>query len=313
MAVPDPRVERVKLARAGREWFADVMLTSLLLGHRPQRFNTPYRLCVQGRRLLHLLDLADGEDADPPALYWEFKLDAVTPGEENRWPDLAFRWPHRLLIVELKTEPGSVRERQVDQYLELGLHNHPGIQVDLLYLTRDRVPRAPVNLPERARYVTATWGVVARAIDESWGGVEGEDGRNAALFARWIRDELIPGEPWNRQVTAIPDTEIPQRRDALEMGSDADAIAEAMRIADLVQADRRQRAIPYRFSSKAEAEDFRSALRENLLNRAESGDLTVSHVRPWVWTTTSTGTALTEQGRVSGIEVRLSYYKKAII
>ncbi len=69
MAIPDPRVERVKLARAGREWFSDVMLTSLLLGHRPRRFNTPYQLCSQGRQLLSLIDAPASNSGGDPAVY----------------------------------------------------------------------------------------------------------------------------------------------------------------------------------------------------------------------------------------------------
>ncbi|WP_248965291.1 hypothetical protein [Sphaerisporangium perillae] len=305
MAIPDPAVERVKLARAGREWFADVMLTSLLLGHRPRRFNTPYKLSPRGRHLLSLLDpAADDIDGDP-GVYWEFKLNALQPGQENRWPDLAFHWPDRLLIVELKTEAGSVRERQVDEYIQLGLHHYPDIRVDFLYITRDRVPRPPSDLPERTNYSTTTWEHVAQAIHTAWGSLDGDGGLHASQFVEWIQVELMAGKPWKTDVPMTPPPSV-------EAPSDADALSEAMRIAELVQADRKQRALPYEFTSKSEAEDFRSALREELVHRAANGDDAVTNVRPWVWTTASSGEALSEGGHASGVEVRLSYYRAPI-
>jgi len=35
----------------------------------------------------------------------------------------------------------------------------------------------------------------------------------------------------------------------------------------------------------------------------------MGHVRPWVWTPTSGGSALTEIGNRTEVEVRLSYYR----
>lgn len=100
---------------------------------------------------------------------------------------------------------------------------------------------------------------------------------------------------------------------AEDLQGQADPLAEAIRIAELVQSDQRQRAVPYGFTSKREADDFRSVLRDELVRRADGGDLRADHVRPWVWTTDSSGSALTEEGRASGVEVRLSYYQASLI
>ncbi|MEV7968894.1 hypothetical protein AB0O34_23330 [Sphaerisporangium sp. NPDC088356] len=305
MAIPDPAVERINLARAGREWFAQLMLTSLLIGDRPKRINTAYELCPQGRLLLYLLDPQARGGAPRPAVYWEFKLEALHPGQENRWPDLALHWPDRLLLVELKTEAGSVRERQVDEYIELGLHHYPDIPVDFLYITRDRVPSEPSGLPDRAHYSTTTWEHVAEAIDSAWTGADGDDRLHALQFATWLRAELLTGHPWK--------TEAPSRATPpAKAQSQADELAEALEYAELVQADHKQRALPYEFATKTDAEDFRSALREELVHRATNGDTAINHVRPWVWTPSSTGTALSEAGHASGVEVRLSYYQAPI-
>ena len=77
-----------------------------------------------------------------PDFYWEFRLAARHDGEDNGWPDLAAVWPDRVLLFELKTEPGSVRDGPGHRYLDLALHHFRTSRVDLLYLTRDRVPTA---------------------------------------------------------------------------------------------------------------------------------------------------------------------------
>ncbi|MFC4529344.1 hypothetical protein [Sphaerisporangium dianthi] len=302
MGIPDPDIERSKLARAGREWFAQLMLASLLIGDRPARMNTPYAICPQGRVLLDLLDPNHRAGGSQPTVYWEFKLDALRPGQQNRWPDLALRWPDRVLLVELKTETGSVRERQVDEYLQLGLHHYPDAFVDLLYITRDRVPSSPSGLPERAQYATTTWAQVADAIRSSWIDADADGRLHASRFATWLKADLLAGKPWRTEtpvVTSMPVTATGQ----------VDEMAQAMDLATQVQTDQRQRAVPGVFATKNEADDFRDVLQKELVRRAASGDVRVDHVRAWVWTRSSLGTALTDGGKASGVEVRLSYYR----
>ncbi len=40
-------------------------------------------------------------------------------------------------------------------------------------------------------------------------------------------------------------------------------------------------------------------------------DDTTPNVRPWLWRTASLGQPLTEQGRRTGYELRLSYYRSS--
>ncbi len=86
-------------------------------------------------------------------------------------------------------------------------------------------------------------------------------------------------------------------------------LAPALEVAGLVGADRQQRAVPIEFGNVDEARAYRDQLRSALIAQAAAGDVAVGHVRPWVWTPTSGGRALTEAGNGTGVEVRLSYYR----
>jgi hypothetical protein len=309
MSLPDPAVERLKLAKAGREWFAQYLLASLLLGQPPRRLNTAYRPVDRGHQLLRRLDPWSDPVAPAPDVFWEFRLDALLASKGNRWPDLAARWPNRLLLIELKTEPGSVRKRQVDEYLALGLHNFPDLLVDLLYVTRDRVPSAPHGLANRARYATTTWDVIADAIDVVWADAPGGDGERAQRFAIWLREELLTGAPWSNAAAHPSATTAPTVTAPASLDGGPDRLAQGLQVAALVGADRRQRPVPLEFASKDGAAAYRDELLAALAERATAGDAAAVHVRPWVWTATSGGRGLTNSGNHIGIEVRLSYYR----
>jgi hypothetical protein len=76
-----------------------------------------------------------------------------------------------------------------------------------------------------------------------------------------------------------------------------------------VVADHRQRAVPLDFDNVDHAAAYRDRLRSALAERDAAGDVATGHIRPWVWTPTSGGSALTESGNRTGVEVRLSYYR----
>jgi Domain of unknown function (DUF4268) len=99
---------------------------------------------------------------------------------------------------------------------------------------------------------------------------------------------------------AIPDTE-----------SAPHNLAPALEVASRVAADRQQRAVSFEFSNVVEAGAYRDQLRSALIEQVAAGDVAVGHVRPWAWTPTSGGRALTETGHRTGVEVRLSYYRSA--
>jgi len=161
--LPDPDAERARLQ--GLESWAHYMLSSILAGGRPPGWNKPHTPSAFGEDLVRLIDeQAFGTSRpDRPELYWEFKLNKRPEDAQNGWPDNAFVWSDRLLMIEIKTEPGSVRDGQVSWYLQLGDVNHPGRQVDLLFLTRDPVA-APQDIPAGARYANLTWADLVETV-----------------------------------------------------------------------------------------------------------------------------------------------------
>ena len=304
--IPDPDADRRRLAKAGREWFAQRFLACLLLGEPPARMNTPYPPNGPGLRLLAALDPWHEQRDDAPTVFWEFRLDALEPDQPNRWPDLAVRWPDRLLLLELKTEAGSVRDKQVDEYLQLGLHHHPDIRVDLLFLTRDRVPAIPAGLPERARYGTRTWSELAPLIRDAWSHDDSVDGTRARRFSDWIDEGMpraeVPVSIDEELVGEVP-VSTPAPAAAVTSAEPADPVAAALALAALVEEDMQQRGVDAPVSTRDAAVDLRDAI----LDALAATDAV--HVRPWIWRLASTGAALTDAGRQHGIEVRLSYYR----
>ncbi|QKW37041.1 caspase family protein [Actinomadura sp. NAK00032] len=81
---------------------------------------------------------------------------------------------------------------------------------------------------------------------------------------------------------------------------------DALATARVVEQDRHQRPVDRRFSAPEQAAVARDALMRELAVPRQ-GEAT-PHVRPWVWTPRSGGAPLTEHGRQTGVELRLSYY-----
>lgn len=134
--------------KQGREGFAQYALACLFLGQPPAGWNKAGRLSERGRRLLDLLDETYFQPSEKePEFFWEFKLVKLPEDKENGWPDLAFTWQDRLLILELKTEAGSHRDGQIDWYMRIAAHNHSDKRIDLVYLTVDPIEISLDQLP----------------------------------------------------------------------------------------------------------------------------------------------------------------------
>ena len=52
-------------------------------------------------------------------------------------------WPHRLWLIELKTEAASHRPHQIPYYFQLGAHHFPKHAVDITYVTGPLLKPAP--------------------------------------------------------------------------------------------------------------------------------------------------------------------------
>ena len=123
MSIPNPiseREDKDRREREGeykgkrkrsRECYAQTMLASLILGRRPldgpgEKALPPSQL---GGRLLHAIDVkafGTGEWETAPVLEKEYPLKTTDSNSAKDWPDLGATWPDRLLLFELKTDPG---------------------------------------------------------------------------------------------------------------------------------------------------------------------------------------------------------------
>lgn len=305
--VPNPVVERER--RKSREEFVQYMLASLIVGGRPAGWNKPMRPSERGMDLLMRLDATflDTLWDEPPLFFWEFRLAARPEDPSAGWPDLAAVSSHRVLLFELKTEAGSIREGQVDWYLDLALHHYPDRDVDLLYLTRDAVASAPSALPSRARFRNALWTSVTGLIPHVWAQADDPQGCVAHLFAGYLRETLSPtGAEEGREATRYEGPLVEAGRDPLAATAPdaAPSVGGAQLVAAAVQDDGRQRAYPHAWGSLEDAKRFRRQVADAL---AQADPPAAKPVSAWVWQRDSSGgRALTEAGEECGIEVRFS-------
>ena len=189
MTLPNPIIERE--ARTGQEGFVHYLFTCLLLGDRPPGGNRGHGLSERGECLLSAIDeccFGTASIAEAQVI-WEMQLDRRHVEEGLRYPDIGVLTPDRLLLFELKTQPGSVREGQVEEYLERGLHQFPDHQVDLVYLTRDRIAGSP-PLTDRSRYSNVTWAYVADLVEHAWPEIVDQESALAHYFADYLKDRL---------------------------------------------------------------------------------------------------------------------------
>src|SRR5690242_13221101 len=68
----------------------------------------------------------------------------------------------------LPTGPGCGTPK-LPGYLELAAHHHPGLRVDITYVTPPMVPD-PVPLPTGSRYSHLTWNDALALVDQVWAG-----------------------------------------------------------------------------------------------------------------------------------------------
>jgi hypothetical protein len=304
MALPNPIIERERKKHT-REGFAQYLLASLILGEGPKKWNTPYQMWPCGRKIA--ADLCAKAFDDPAGagdgrFYWEFRLEAPgSPG--GRWPDLAIRTEDRLILFELKTEAGSIREGQVDEYLELARAQFPDLHVDMLYLTRDPVADAPF-LPDRARYGNLTWADVAAILEVRSADLGDADRFVCRLFVEYLEQVLFP-------------TEVTPEK-FVDIGKPAEFDWEAadlndgrlLEILDSVERTRSQQVMPIVVASPTEGHRICDEIRELIRGFNMASDNKIAHASSWVWTSTTKGTAKSQSGTETGVEIRISYYQK---
>lgn len=278
MPCPDPERLRAR-KRYGREEYVQEMLACLIVGGEPPKWNQSVRATARGERLLrHIASRADLEMAQDAYFVNEFELLRRADGYPSGWPDFGFYTDTELLLIELKTEPGSHRLGQLAYYDELAKHHHPAKRRRLVYLTPPLRSSAIHDAVETTHLLLDE---VRPLITEIWTGAPDDERR----LSDYIVDFLHRlNEPW---ATPAPTRPMPAPNDLRAL-------------ADETARDGRQRAADVDWASPTDAERARIDLRDEL-NAAGMP------VQAWIWNqATSGGKALTDAGARVGIELRFS-------
>ena len=335
---PDELLRRLKL---GREETMQRLLTSLILGAPYPKWNTRSRPGAAGIVFLRsLFERCFGEPwpGDDLTFVDEYELRGRSDAEQGGAPDWAVLWNGRIWLIELKSERGSHRHDQIPGYFTLGRHHHPECQVDITYLTPTmQAPHTTSN--EWERYAHLTWPEVVSLIRQAWPSPS-DDGQAAVVAgvihaiehlatppADWLRsvrgvtaavtaesvEPTSPSAPVAADSGGAPPSDDGRTDDGrtddggTHDGSTDDVVERAVALACATADDGVQRALDVRFDSLDSLLEVRFRVRERIA--AEPVDAVVRHVMPWVWREQSTGRPLTEAGRTTGYELRLSKYR----
>ena len=319
MIIPNLLMEFEKF-RHTREGFVQIILASQLIGERPVKWNTPYPLGQFGSDLLKAiyatrfqLDLSLAE----AQVFWEFKL-PLQRNEGNRWPDLAVQTRERLILFELKTEDGSIREGQVDEYLMLGRERYPDIDVDMIYITTNRIDGEPP--PDlRSHYCNMTWTAVA-ALERGLPQPTAVDQQAILAMTYYyfeglqiITNRHRAGKKATSPLSAGQPTAKPASEEIISVVNeqcqiDFEEILETFRG---VESSGKQAALELPCESPNDAYRVIDQIKEQLRVSNENSAAPILHARAWVWTPESKGQAMTESGRTHDVEIRVSYHTKA--
>ncbi|MFG1708556.1 hypothetical protein ACFLIM_35685 [Nonomuraea sp. M3C6] len=287
--------------RLGREEYCQRLLTMLIVGGPYPRWNRRTRPSPQGAAFLRSLDeLSFGptEWNGPPLFVDEFELRPRHDDEQGGAPDYAVLWNERLWMIELKTERSSHRQGQLSGYYTLADHHHPGLAVDLTYLTPPLTFTPPASR-DGSRFAHVTWTRILPLLEEIWG--EGTNVERHVLTTLRAALESIGSNwsDWRAQRVGVRRDEPPAVEDT------------AMTLAEATARDGRQRAVDHPTADLDQLQHLRLTLRQAIRTSPEQSP--IRHVMPWLWSaTTSGGTALTASGHDTGFELRLSRYQKPV-
>ena len=322
---PESIWRRLKL---GREEFLQRLITTLIVGGDPPRWNSASTPDEHGRRFLQLLDdLAYGDGshrsgaAEAEVFVDEYLLPKLVDSAQNGWPDWAVLWRDRAWIIELKTEAGSHRDDQLPYYLLLAAAAHPGCRVDLTYITGP-LSKSPPEISEGQRYCHLTWAEVLPLIEAVWG----TDHRSGVIAyvdaARTVIDNLAILRPSEQREAVLRQAPSSEERPSSTHVQPAEATAgtsisaqrdephpiaeDLLGLARATAVDGRQRGVGA--TSPTELENLRDAARD-LIAALPAEDQT-RFVLPWLWRAGRTdGRPLTAEGQEFGYELRFSRYK----
>lgn len=308
---------RLLKSTLGREGWCQRLLTELILDAPYPPYNSRRRPSPRGVAFLGALDeLCFGVDevtGEDPIFVDEIDFPARHADEQGCAPDYTVFVGDRCWIIELKTEPGSHRPRQIPDYFERAHHYHPGLRVDLTYLTAGLRSRFQPDTRAWERYAHVHWARVADLIQFAWADADAEHAVVVRALIQGIAHLHEPPRQWWRTVgydlKPLPPVEYAATADAAVETASApsvgDALEEGLALASATAADGRQRAIGLELGGLEALHELRLALRVAL--QAQAPAVGVGAVQPWVWSSaTSGGKPMTTNGGVTGYEVRLS-------
>lgn len=207
------------------------------------------------------------------------------PDEKGCAPDYTVFEEGRCWIIELKTEPGSHRPRQIPDYFERGHHDPPDRRVDITYLTAGlRAPFKPA-VEDWGRYVHIEWSGSAELIWSVWS--TSADDRIADISTMLLTGIASIDEPirdwWTllgyeidpavvgHEPAAMPATSLPVEPWSV-------TLEQGLALAHDTATDGRQRAIGLDAGGLDALHDLRLGLRQAI--RAERVDSPLRKVQP---------------------------------
>lgn len=294
-----------------REGLAQRLVSGLVLAREPVGWNFRGVPTSEGRAYIRALDdEAFGASWPGDAVFIdEYDLPKrLGVDAKDAAPDQAVMWGDRVLVIELKTEPGSHSPGQCEWYVDLAKHRNPHRQVDLVYLTGPLRASATLQPVSGSRLVHVQWSTVDSIVQRIWAKSGVEWHRDYARLLHRLVSSL--DRPWREAASLIgvppPVEDVPGHRDDVVAAEPRGEQTTALDTARAVAADHRQRAV------ELTADDLEalSARRNEIAAAIDKAGIGDGHVRPWVWRRASTGSPMTRQGELTGYEIRLSWYQR---
>ena len=160
--------------RLGREEYCQRLFTMLILGGPYPRWNTRSSPSIRGLEFLRTLDELRSENRPPstrPRFVDEMDLPARSETSAAGLPTTGSSRRPALADRAQDGAPRSHLPAQLPAYVELGLHHHPGLALDLTYLT----PPLPGVRGTRTSALGSRTspGMVLPLVRQTWGSVVG--------------------------------------------------------------------------------------------------------------------------------------------
>jgi len=161
----------------------------------------------------------------------------------------------------------------------------------------------PGSLADGSRATHLQWANVLDVIEKVWGMDASDDERALAEFVCRLVADLSPR--WNserlvleKELGIIPPSTLP-----IVMPSVPERIPD---VASAVASDHRQRAVEVDADNPEQLDEARLQIADEIAASGIGG----GHVRPWIWRAASSGgKPLTQLGRETGYEIRVSWYR----